>query len=152
MDFFGIDGSEIAAFGGAGGPQIIAPLTVTVSVNATPPIVALISRDTFKRLLDSELDSVFYNTAEFAEDIIYQYRRDNTSQTISVIFDEETQAMSMDTGAPVLAEEPQFHCHSRRFQQTPRKDDRVVIRNRQFIVVDILPDGTGVVVVHLRRA
>jgi hypothetical protein len=67
------------------------------------------------------------------------------------IFDEEHLAMDLDSGAPVLASEPQIHVPTHKLVSTPDKGDKVVIRNRRFEVKTVEPDGTGVCVVTLLR-
>jgi hypothetical protein len=130
--------------------QYIDPTTYSSGATATAPTVAVISRDTFKDGLLDDLDNVFHNTAEFAEEVVYFYRS-GESHTLAAVFDEEHSQMDLDTGAPVIASEPTFHCPTRQFTKEPGKGDSVRIRNREFQVISVEPDGTGVTVVVLRR-
>lgn len=130
--------------------QYIIPTSTTISITSTLPVVVVDVRTEFKDQLHADLDNVFYNLSEFAMNITYIYRN-GESNTIPVIFDEESQVMDLESEVGVITTEPQFHCHSDKFLYNPDKGDSVVINNREFKVKEAMPDSTGVTVVTLLR-
>jgi hypothetical protein len=130
--------------------QTITPTTYTAGAVSFPATVAVITRSTFQNQLRTDLEDVYYNQEEFAEDITWNYSGGAT-QTIPAIFDEEHMGSDIETGAPAIVSEPQIHVPTHMFTGRPGEGDSVLIRNRPFKVKEVLPDGTGVCVVSLLR-
>lgn len=130
--------------------QYLDPTTFTSLSQAYSGTIVIIPRDVFKSQLLDDLDNVFYNNTEFAE-VISFIHADGTIDSITVIFDEESMALDVQTGAKVLSDQPMFSFPRRQLTKDAREGDTALIRNREYVVESYLPDGTGKVEVILRR-
>jgi hypothetical protein len=130
--------------------QYVDPTTYNAASVAYAPSVVTVGQPGYRGQLRKDLEDVFYNEAEYAEPVTWNYA-DGSTQQITAIFDEEHLAMDFDTGAPAIASEPQIHVPTHKYTSTPGRGDKVVVRNRVFTVKTIEPDGTGVCVVTLLR-
>ena len=100
--------------------------------------------------LESDLDEVFFNNEEFADDAQYIYNPYGPFN-IPVIFDREYVEVNPGVGAGVQMTSPTIMAQASKFRYMPNKNDRVVIRGERFRVMTAEPDGVGLFVFKLYR-
>lgn len=68
------------------------------------------------------------------------------------IFEAATEAVDLDTGAPVLINQPRVHFTLADMKAVPGKGDTCVIRGKSYAVVEPMFDGQGTVTLRLHEA
>ena len=69
--------------------------------------------------------------------------------TVNGIFDDEFAAVDVDAGAPITATKPQFECVEADLPAGRAQRDTITISGTVYVVQEIMPDGTGMVVLML---
>ncbi len=89
--------------------------------------------------------------ATFGEDAVFT-PAGGSSVTIRGIFDEDHVALDMDTGAQVTSVSPVLGIRTSDLAAQPKRGDAVVVRSRNFTVVDWRPDSEDGGLLILREA
>ena len=90
-----------------------------------------------------DIEEVFLNNEEFAEDGTYHFKSGAT-KIISGIFDRDYLSVDPDTGAEVQSRNPKFAVASRDINEVPTPDDYIIIRGVNYRIIEVHPDGTGI--------
>jgi hypothetical protein len=129
---------------------IITPVSITSAESFGTPQVIIVQPSVFQDQMETDLEEVFYRKGEFAEDILW-YHADGSIQSFRIIFDNQYITIDPETQAPVMSNEPMFSIQTRKLVPRPAKEDYVVVRGRQYDIVEWQPDGTGVSMVTLQN-
>ena len=109
-----------------------------------------ISRSPFELLLNSDLDSVFFNNQEFARSVSYTHTT-GESRVYNVIFDEPFIEANPGSEISINITNPQVKIKQDAFVRYPMKGDSLVYKGVIFVVDAIRPDGVGVMLLYLHR-
>ncbi len=99
---------------------------------------------TFKTDLETEIDDVFLNSAEFAETVNYQPLTGSPFD-IQVIFEDEYEGIDTESGQVINSDQPKITTKTSNFIVEPVQGD-IIERagGEKFKVSKHLPDGAGV--------
>jgi hypothetical protein len=107
------------------------------------PFVVTIVRNSFEKMMENDLQDVFFNIEEFAENVLY-ICKDGTTFNLPVIFDNQSIMIDPDTGAEVLSSQPMMYAQSSDFKVRPDKGDKVLRKGVRYQIISHEPDGVGV--------
>jgi hypothetical protein len=83
--------------------------------------------------------------------ITYQHAGGETYE-VDGIFESATEAVDVDTGAPVLSYQPRMSFTLADLSAVPKNGDTCVIRGTRYAVVEPMFDGQGTVTLRLHKA
>jgi len=93
--------------------------------------------------LETDLDQVFLNKDEFAEEITITPDSSGPPFTTNAIFDREHEEIDPDTGVPVISEKPVVRIQEKDLPFPIEEDDEATVRTIVYKIIDIRPDGVG---------
>jgi hypothetical protein len=104
----------------------------------------------FKSQLNEDLETVFFNNLEFAEEIDYN-PNGGISYKISAIFDDEYESVDPETNSPILSTQPSVLINANDLQAAIGPADTVTVRGTEYRFVTDEPNGVGVIRLQLHR-
>lgn len=105
----------------------------------------------FTDQLENDLDKVFFNKEEFAEEVtITPYG--GAPYTIRAIFDNDYQTVDVETQQPVTSQQPAIRIHDTDLQSALNPADQFTIRGKNYTITDRQPDGVGTILILLNEA
>jgi|GEM_PF-3215475 len=119
--------------------------------NVQTPTVTTIERNDFQKMLEQDMDELFFNTDEFAINITYHHSRDNTSQTIPALFDNDFDTIGMD-GLEVMAGHPRILIKAKSIHPQPVEGDQVIVEGLRYNVFGVPGTNLGMTEIYLKRA
>ena len=130
--------------------QFVYPVSIPSAESFGQPTVVQFLLNEQQAQAEIDLEEVFFNDEEFAEDMIWHHT-DGTSQNLKGIFDHEFLLVDPETQVSVMSRNPLFSVQTKKVLPRPAKGDYVVIRGREYEVIEWQPDGVGVSVVTLQN-
>lgn len=95
----------------------------------------------FKDLVDTALGIEIQTCGEV---VTYEFLEDGGSVELNAVFDEDYQAVDVETNSIVSSNMPRFGIRMRDLAHTPSKGDVITTSDdRQFIVKEVQEDGQG---------
>lgn len=102
----------------------------------------------FTDQLDSDLQNVFFNKAEFAEQI--SYNPDGGSPyNIAAIFDNEYESVDPETEQPIISTQPTVLINTNELQAAIGPADTITVRGTVYKFRTDEPNGVGVIRLQL---
>lgn len=105
----------------------------------------------FTDQLENDLDKTFFNKEEFAEEVTITPWGDADPYIIKAIFDNDYQAVDVDTNQPVSSTQPMIRIHESDLQAALNPRDKFTIRGKVYTITDKQPDGVGTIAILLNE-
>lgn len=103
----------------------------------------------FKDQLNTDINSVFINENEFAEEIIIKPANSDPDYVYSGIFDSAYELVNIDTEADISSINPVVQVKENDLPQQIVQEDIISIRGVDYIVTDTQSDGVGIMLIIL---
>ena len=130
--------------------------TANVSGIVATPTVGVVSAQStvlndFQQLLYvNDLNSVFFNTAEFAITISYYHSSLSEWTNYQAIFDDPHTSFSMGANVDFNTLRPQLQLYESALKHRILKRDLCIVNSVQYHIDDFVSDGVGVTTCFLR--
>jgi len=106
----------------------------------------------FKQQLTDDLANVFFNEAEFAEEItLTPAAQGQSPYNISAIFDREFIDVDPETERPILSTHPVARINENELVNPLQPGDTLTIRSQIFEIKTKEPDGVGTIILELKE-
>lgn len=105
----------------------------------------------FEQVYRADLSSVFFNLSEFSEAVMIRHSQSGEWRTYSAIFDDPTVNTRVVGDFETIDVKPQFMVAEGALLFPIGKEDRVMIRGKNYLVDDVQSDGVGVVTVMVKK-
>lgn len=106
----------------------------------------------FKDQLDADLEDVFFNKDEFAEEItLTPAAQGQDPYTLNAIFDREFQDVDPETERPILSTHPVARINENDLVNPLQPNDTLTIRSTIFEIKTKEPDGVGTIICELKQ-
>lgn len=128
---------------------------VGLSANEAVGIVTAVHEvrtDFFAQIYDTDIDSVFFNTAEFGETVSYYHSSIGVWETYKDLFDNPDTSLKFGPTANFKSIKPQVQLQESRLKHGILKQDKIVSRGIMYHVENFISDGVGISTVYMRLA
>jgi len=100
--------------------------------------------------LDDDLENIF-NADDFNVPAIFTPQPSGTPEQLNVIFNAEFESVDPEGQAEISTDKPNIYIHDTAFLSAPKQDDHFLIKGILYEILEVQPDGTGVIVIFLNE-
>ena len=130
--------------------QTINLIGVEFEIDAGVLALSVVERNVFQEYMHDDLDKVFFNKAEFANECVYTHVRDSEQRTYKCIYDDPT-ISNASSGTPgLMGWKPFIQISKSWMYKEAERGDQVSIEGKLYIVDEIDDDGFDILTLELK--
>ena len=120
--------------------------SITINGSVVAPSVTITILNSFLQdVYDDDLHNVFFEQTDFGEPIRWYHSSLNTWENYIGIFDDPKAKINVGSQADFNSLRPQIQIIQSSLKHKILKQDKFKIRNKTYIVDDVIEDGVGVI-------
>jgi len=115
------------------------------------PSALLIGRTDFFEQLETDIDDVFFDQAEFGETLSYYHTTLSKWETYKTLFDDPHVSMQSGADAEFNTLRPQAQMQESKLIHPIQKSDKVIMRGVRYSIDDFISDGVGITTIYMHK-